>query len=124
MQGTAKDLDEKEIAVLKADLLAARTELQVLLDDTADSTRPVDSEEPIGRVSRMDAIQQQEMAQAEHLRSEHRLQLIDLALKKIDEGDFGYCTGCDGPIGFPRLKVRPEAVVCLKCQERLEGDRR
>lgn len=93
MQGTAKDLDEKEIAVLKADLLAARTELQVLLDDTADSTRPVDSEEPIGRVSRMDAIQQQEMAQAEHLRSEHRLQLIDLALKKIDEGDFGYCTG-------------------------------
>lgn len=124
MEHSAKELDEAELATLKADLLAARSEVQVLLDETADSTRPVDSEEPIGRVSRMDAIQQQEMAQAEHQRLEQRLQLIRLALEKIESGDFGYCTSCDGPIGYARLKVRPEAVVCLPCQEKLESERR
>jgi RNA polymerase-binding protein DksA len=51
--------------------------------------------------------------------SEHVLQAIDEALKRIDEGTYGTCVRCGRPIGEERLEARPYATKCIDCQ-RLE----
>ena len=44
---------------------------------------------------------------------------IDAALERIDEGTFGLCTTCNGPIKLGRLQVRPQAGLCISCAERV-----
>jgi len=48
------------------------------------------------------------------------LRKIQLALKRIEEGEYGTCETCGGAIGFKRLKVRPVATVCIDCKTQAE----
>ena len=78
-------------------------------------------DQPIGRLSRMDAIQLQQMSQANRRSYDTRLRQVRAALAAMDEDDYGYCKRCEEPIGYPRLAVRPEAPFCLSCQEEYEA---
>lgn len=71
---------------------------------------------------RSDALQQRNMAKANIMLSERRLRQVEVALRRIDEGDedFGYCRSCDAEIPFARLSVRPESPLCLNCQQQQE----
>jgi len=71
-----------------------------------------------GRLTRMDAIQGQAMAQASQARAEDELRRIAAALARIDAGDYGYCRHCDEPIGAGRLNADPSAALCITCAER------
>lgn len=51
--------------------------------------------------------------------SEHVLQMIDEALRRIEEGSFGTCARCDRPIAEERLEAMPYATKCIECK-RLE----
>jgi RNA polymerase-binding protein DksA len=51
----------------------------------------------------------------EHSRKE--LSLIDVTLRKIDLGEYGICSHCQGPIGFQRLKALPYAIKCIQCAQ-------
>jgi len=115
-------LTSKQLAELQQDLLQLRQELQTLLRTSAESSRPVQLDQPIGRLSRMEALQQQ-MAKTNRLGHEQRLQQVENALKMIRHGNFGECRSCEEPVGFARLKVRPETPFCLNCQEEREGKR-
>ncbi|MDZ7754418.1 MAG: TraR/DksA family transcriptional regulator [Gammaproteobacteria bacterium] len=70
-----------------------------------------------GRLSRMDAMQQQAMAKATNQRRGGELQRIAAALKRIDDGDYGVCVVCDEPIAAGRLEVNPTATRCIRCAE-------
>jgi len=72
----------------------------------------------IGRLSRMDALQQQAMARAEFHRSGRRLAAIEAALRRIDEGAFGHCGECDRAIATGRLEADPAATLCITCAEK------
>ena len=76
---------------------------------------------PIGRLSRVDALQQQSMAKANRKAVELRVQKIGAALKRIETGDFGYCLTCDDYIAIKRLMARPETTTCLTCQSERES---
>ncbi len=52
---------------------------------------------------------------------EDTLGLIESALERIDEGSFGQCIECDGPIAKARLNAIPYTPVCIKCAEAMEG---
>jgi DnaK suppressor protein len=104
---------------LRAALDALSHELTALVDGTADTVRPVDLEEPIGRISRMDAIQQQRMASASRDRHSHRLRLVKVARQR-DPEEYGLCRLCDDPIRYARLKIQPEATLCITCQSERE----
>lgn len=41
---------------------------------------------------------------------------INQALRRIDNGNFGYCDECGEPIGLERLKARPVATLCIECK--------
>jgi DnaK suppressor protein len=116
-----EELSATQYAELREDLLALRRQLEQSLAATKDDAKPVDLELPIGRVSRIDAIQQQKMAQASRRSAEMRLQHLKTALAAIAEDEYGYCRGCGEPIGYRRLKAKPETPFCVNCQGRLES---
>ena len=60
------------------------------------------------------------MAKAGRAAAERRLSLLGLALAAIEEGDYGYCKECDDPVGYRRLRARPETPFCLDCQQARE----
>lgn len=101
---------------LHASLLALADELRALLESFRENAQPVDLDEPIGRLSRMDAIQQQNMAVANRRSAEQRLTRVEGALRRIDDGEYGDCLECGEPISLPRLEAQPEALLCVDCQ--------
>lgn len=75
----------------------------------------------VGRLSRMDAMQQQEMHKASQHLIRRRLVQIEKALQALAAGDYGFCEGCGDEISASRLQVRPESLMCVSCQEKLES---
>jgi DnaK suppressor protein len=115
-------LDNDQLGELSTQLLALRAELQHLLDD-GEAARPVDlDQQRQGRVSRIDAIQQQQMARAGRAVLEQQLRQVLSALRRLDDDDYGWCEHCGEPIAFARLKVRPEAPLCIACQSKQESE--
>ena len=120
MPGRLRELEGEETQELRADLEALGDELRSFVDVSAEGSRPVGLDEPIGRLSRMDAIQQQNMAKANRRAAERRLERVEGALQRIAADEYGHCLRCDEPVGFKRLKAQPEAVLCIGCQSQGE----
>ena len=105
-------------------LHALETELTAQLQANSDAAAPVDLEQPFGRLSRMDAIQQQQMARAARAGQRLRLQQVKGALLRVGRGEYGVCVSCDEEIDLKRLEARPESPYCLACQRELESRRK
>lgn len=91
-------------------------EIGKLDDENAVWSAPVElDQQSVGRVSRIDAMQMQAMSQAVQRRRAARRVAIHQALKRIEEGEFGYCIGCGEPIAPGRLAVDPTFPACVKC---------
>jgi DnaK suppressor protein len=69
----------------------------------------------------MDAIQQQQMAQAGRRSLERRLLQVKAALAAWQRGEYGECQSCGAEISYARLKARPESPLCLDCQSASEA---
>jgi DnaK suppressor protein len=91
------------------------TSLQERMDSSSDQADPVQLDEPIGRLSRMDAIQMQQMALAGLSREQQQFALACYALRLVDGEEFGNCDSCKGPIGIDRLRFQPEILLCVRC---------
>ncbi len=98
-----------------------RLRLEDHLQLTKEGSQPVQLGTPIGRLSRMDAIQQQQMTKAGRASLDIKLRQVRASLAAYRKGDYGYCRSCHEPIGYPRLKARPEAPFCLTCQDTRES---
>ena len=117
-------LTDADLEELEARLRTLRAELRAQLSSSRAGSRPVAlDQQAVGRVSRIDAIQQQQMVAATRRLASTRLRLVDAALRGITEGEYGDCRRCEEPIGRKRLNARPEAAVCLGCQAALERTR-
>ena len=95
------------------------SELQDITDislKTVKDRAPVElDQQATGRLSRMDAMQQQSMDTAKEARRIERIRLIKVALKRLEEGNYGYCLNCDEPISNGRLKLDPTFSLCIEC---------
>lgn len=97
-------------------LLERQAELKALDNRAASWRGPVTlDQQSVGRLSRMDAMQQQEMAQAEARRRSSDLARIDMALVRIAEDEYGWCAECGEPIARRRLEIDPAAALCIGC---------
>ncbi|MEL6886909.1 MAG: TraR/DksA C4-type zinc finger protein [Pseudomonadota bacterium] len=72
-------------------------------------------QQAVGRLSRMDALQNQAMAQAQARMRQAERRRIHAALKRLDDGDYGYCTDCGEDIEPNRLAADPTIPRCLDC---------
>ena len=118
---TSDEVTPEQIDELSLRLTEERTKLAELLKVTKDGARPVSLSEPIGRLTRMDALQQQAMTKANRSTYERKLRLVKAALDTIAKGEYGYCRSCEEPIGYRRLTARPETPFCLECQDARES---
>ena len=106
---------------LRERLLRLREDLQAAVQTAEPSSEPVELDQSrVGRLSRMDAMQVQAMAQASVRRREQMMKKIAVALSRIDSGDYGDCISCDEPISPKRLAIDPTAELCIDCAEKAE----
>jgi DnaK suppressor protein len=113
-------LTPEEVATLAGVLEELEGDLHAQLEASKEGARPVDLGEPIGRLSRMEAMQQQSMTQANRRAAQLRLTQVAAAKQRIERDEYGDCAECGEPIGRERLAVRPEAPLCIGCQGRRE----
>lgn len=107
----------------RANLLQLRTELERLVADSKDSAATVELDQSkVGRLSRMDAMQGQAMAQASVQRQQAMLRNIEAALQRIDDGSYGLCIDCDEPIAVKRLEFDPTVSRCVSCESKREQE--
>lgn len=97
-------------------LLELREELESVAAVNKESSAVVELDQSkVGRLSRMDAMQAQAMAQAASQRREATLRHITAALKRLDDGEFGVCQQCHGAINAKRLAFDPTVLYCIDC---------
>jgi len=116
-------LTPAQATTLKQRLDALHAELTASLAGADEGSKPVDLERPIGRLSRMDAMLDQQMATAQRRRQQQRLQRVEQALQAWTRGTYGICPRCEEPIGVRRLEAAPDVVLCIACLEELEAER-
>ena len=127
MPGANNGRERRTLAILRAmpdeDM---RKRLEAELDDlrntsatSAESRRAVTlDQQSVGRLSRMDALQQQSMALAAEKRRQQRIARVEAALKRMASGDFGWCVTCGDEIEDRRLEADPSTPVCGACAGR------
>lgn len=101
---TRRLLADKRSALLKSKETGAEAAGIVELDQTR-----------VGRLSRMDALQAQAMSQETNRRREIELQRIELAIQRLNNGEYGFCIKCEEEISPLRLEVDPTAPLCIDC---------
>lgn len=72
-------------------------------------------QQSVGRLSRMDALQNQAMAKAQQVRRDTQTRRLRAALQRVAEGEYGYCEDCGEDIATRRLELDPAATRCIGC---------
>lgn len=115
-------LGPKEVKSLGSSLEALVKELSSQYELGKSSTDTVELDQSkVGRLTRMDAMQQQKMAESSLASTLQRLKRVRVALLRFEEGDYGYCNECGEIIALARLEIQPEAEFCIKCQTHQEN---
>jgi len=114
-------MDRDEQARYGVALEAAAAELRRLLAGDQESTQPVAPDRAIGRLSRVGAMQAQQMSLDGRRRQQERLRRIEHALALVGQGAYGSCTRCGEDIGRARLNAIPDTFLCVVCVERLQS---
>ena len=108
-------MTEEERKDLKEKIKASISETESSIAELKELTKPISPENAIGRVSRMDAINNKSINEAALAQAETKLDKLQFALKKCDEPEFGSCKRCGQAIPMGRLMLMPESLFCVKC---------
>lgn len=109
---------EVDIPEIRQKLLALEAALKEESTESASSRETVVLDQTsVGRLSRMDALQGQAMAQAEEQRRQLTLKRISGALQRINQEVFGECIECGEWVGAKRLTSNPVVLKCIECAE-------
>ncbi len=116
-----EELTEEQIVELGRALQELDAQLRDHLAVSQESAAAVELDQTsVGRLSRMDAMQAQQVAAASRRQAQVRLDQVRAAVKLLSDGDYGLCRLCEEPIGYRRLQARPESPLCVTCQGRRE----
>ena len=93
-------------------------ETQKDISSLKELTKPISPENAIGRVSRMDAINNKSVNEAALRNAINKLALLESALQRIDHEDFGLCIRCKNQIPIQRILLIPQSNRCVRCASR------
>ena len=82
-------------------------------------TEPISPENSLGRITRMDAINNKSVAEAALRTSKRKLGKLKQSLAQIDDPGFGKCSTCSAAIPVQRLMFMPESTYCVNCASRM-----
>lgn len=108
-------MDSKERKILKKKIQELIEKYTQDVADTEKMTQPVSPENAIGRISRMDAINNKSVMEASLRNKITKLNKLKLALMNVDKDGFGMCSNCKRNIQSGRLMFMPESTKCVHC---------
>ena len=112
----AHPVSDEMLADLRAQLESELKRLERSMRTTDEASRPVElDQQAVGRLSRMDSLQNQHLTQNLKEREQVRYAALIGALKRMEEGSYGFCSECGDAISPGRLMIYPETEVCAGC---------
>lgn len=109
------DWTDQDLADFRRRLEASLRELVQPTDAATEAGKVVTlDQQSVGRLSRMDALQAQAMAQETERRRMLNVRKVEAALVRLEEGEYGYCTVCGAIIRRERLDLDPAAATCIE----------
>ena len=95
---------EDQTAALKEDIAALKK-----------NHKPISPDKAIGRLSRLEAMNDKAVKENSIRKAEARLRLLEAALVRVGSENYGLCLRCEEPIPEKRLEVLPETTLCMDC---------
>jgi DnaK suppressor protein len=110
---------KEELKNIESRIKAEIESTQETIETFRELTKPISPENAIGRVSRMDAINNKGVNDSTLNKAELKLKNLEIALTKINEPDFGKCRLCKSQIPIGRILLLPQITICVNCASRL-----
>ncbi len=111
-------MEQNQLDAFRQTLISLRDDIEQLINDSKEAADTVALDQSkVGRLSRMDALQAQQMAQETTRRRHIQLQKIDSALRRIETGEYSYCLICGEEIVLARLDFDPACTRCIGCMD-------
>ena len=88
-----------------------------LIKEYKELTKPISPDSAIGRVSRMDAINNKSVVEANLRQAENKLRNLKRVYSQFGSEEFGICLKCKQPIPLGRILIRPESLLCVNCAQ-------
>lgn len=107
---TRKEIDDR--------LFNEIADLEEKIMDLEEATKPVEPDKAIGRLSRLESMNEKSVNEAALFRARERLSKLEKAHMNVDDPKFGICIGCDREIPVERLLLLPESTQCVACAEK------
>jgi len=111
-------MTQKEKDTIKEKILQEIASLKIQIESLQEKAKPIAPDCSLGRLTRMEAMGEQQVNQKILDESKRRLTRLKNSLLRIDKPMFGICIECEEPIGTERMKIRPESVRCVACANR------
>ena len=100
---------------IKENIINKISKTQNEIGELKELTSPISPENAIGRISRMDAINNKTINDRTLRKAEEKLKKLKLSLSRINDPSFGICMKCNTPIQEGRLLLLPEEEKCINC---------
>lgn len=111
-------MNDEAVEQIRQQLIRMKLELHELEKEYDESSKTVELDQTrVGRLTRMDAMQAQQMALESARRRQQQIVKIDGALRRLESGEYGYCFVCGEEIDAQRLAVNPTSTRCMGCVE-------
>ena len=108
-------MDEKIINEIKEKIIIEIDKTEKSIVEYKEITKPIAPENAIGRISRMDAINNKSVTEAALRTAEEKLDKLNYMIKQVGENDFGVCVKCKKPIPIGRILLMPQSRHCVNC---------
>jgi len=110
-------MDKVQLKEIQEKLLSEIETTQLKVDEYTELCKPIAPENAIGRISRMDAINNKSVVEAVLRETKNKMQQLQVMQNKINDADFGTCIKCEQIIPFGRLLIRPHSKFCVNCAQ-------
>lgn len=110
-------MNETELNVIKEKILLEINNTRKRIDEYSELCKPIPPENSIGRITRMDAINNKSIIEAALRETKKKMRQLETMQNKINKPNFGICIKCKQKIPFGRLMIRPQSKCCVKCAE-------
>ena len=112
-------MNKQELSKIKIKIEEEINDTEILITNYKNLTKPISPENSIGRVSRMDAINNKSVIESVLRQTENKLKkLLDSKMQAENNVDFGKCIICQEKINIQRLFIMPYVKKCIKCAKR------
>ena len=106
-----------ELNNIKEKILSEILKTEKLIEEYKELSKPIAPDSAIGRVSRMDAINNKSISEASLRQAENKLKNLQRVFSQLGSKDFGICLKCNNEIPLGRILIRPESLLCVNCAQ-------